>query len=117
MHDTLDRKLRHLPTHPGVYLFKDAGGEILYIGKAKSLRARVRSHFAVDGATSLKNVEMLRRVADVDTIVVGSEAEVTLLAPALELVVDGFSDALASGRVEATMASHWIMDYRGEPIA
>jgi excinuclease ABC subunit C len=39
----------------------------------------VRSHFAVDGATSLKNREMLRRVADVDTIVVGSEAEALLL--------------------------------------
>lgn len=77
--DPVVRKLRHMPTRPGVYQFKDAAGEILYIGKAKSLRARVRSHFAVDGATSLKNVEMLRRVADVDTIVVGSEAEALLL--------------------------------------
>ncbi len=77
--ESVDRKLRHMPTHPGVYQFKDAGGEILYIGKAKSLRARVRSHFVVDGATSLKNVEMLKRVSDVDTIVVGSEAEALLL--------------------------------------
>jgi excinuclease ABC subunit C len=75
----LERKLQHLPTRPGVYLFKDARGEILYIGKANSLRARVRSHFAVDGATSLKNREMLKRVADVDTMVVGSEAEALLL--------------------------------------
>jgi excinuclease ABC subunit C len=73
------KKLRHLPTGPGVYLFKDARGEILYIGKANSLRSRVRSHFAVDAGTSLKNREMLKRVADFDTIVVGSEAEALLL--------------------------------------
>ncbi|MGH7444359.1 MAG: excinuclease ABC subunit UvrC, partial [Longimicrobiales bacterium] len=71
--------LRHMPTRPGVYQFRDATGAVLYIGKAKSLRTRVRNHFAVDAATSLKNVEMLRRVVDVDTIVVGSEAEALLL--------------------------------------
>ncbi|HSJ08858.1 MAG TPA: excinuclease ABC subunit UvrC [Longimicrobiales bacterium] len=79
MKDELERKLAQLPTRPGVYYFKDASGTILYIGKANSLRARVRSHFAVDGATSLKNREMLRRVADIDTMVVGSEAEALLL--------------------------------------
>lgn len=75
----LDLKLRHLPARPGVYLFKDGRGEVLYIGKANSLRGRVRSHFAVDPATSVKNREMLRRVADIDSIVVGSEAEALLL--------------------------------------
>jgi excinuclease ABC subunit C len=75
----LEAKLASMPARPGVYFFKDGAGDILYIGKAKSLRARVRSHFAVDAATSLKNREMLRRVADVDTIVVGSEAEALLL--------------------------------------
>jgi excinuclease ABC subunit C len=76
---TIEHKLNSLPTRPGVYFFKDAEGGILYIGKAKSLRARVRGHFAIDPATSLKNREMLRRVADLDTIVVGSEAEALLL--------------------------------------
>ncbi|HSL69985.1 MAG TPA: GIY-YIG nuclease family protein, partial [Longimicrobiales bacterium] len=75
----LDQKLRHLPTRPGVYLFKDARGEILYIGKAISLRSRVRSHFAQDEGWSIQRSEMVRRVADVDTIVVGSEAEALLL--------------------------------------
>ncbi len=75
----LDRKLRGLPARPGVYLFKDRRGEILYIGKAKSLRARVRSHFATDGSISIKNHEMVRRVRDIDSIVVGSEAEALLL--------------------------------------
>jgi excinuclease ABC subunit C len=76
--DTLERKLRHLPAQPGVYLFKDRGGEILYIGKAASLRARVRSHFAGDPGTPIRD-ELIRRIADVDTIVVGSEAEALLL--------------------------------------
>ena len=79
MNETLDRKLRHLPTSPGVYQFKDAAGEILYIGKAKSLRARVRGHFSADTGWSAKQEEMVRRIADVDTIVVGSEAEALLL--------------------------------------
>ncbi|MEJ2502916.1 MAG: GIY-YIG nuclease family protein, partial [Gemmatimonadota bacterium] len=79
MKDTLDRKLRTLPTRPGVYMFKDAAGEILYIGKAKSLRSRVRGHFSADPTHSLKQREMLRRAADIDTIVVGSEAEALLL--------------------------------------
>ncbi|MFW5952374.1 MAG: excinuclease ABC subunit UvrC, partial [Gemmatimonadota bacterium] len=77
--DALDRKLKHLPARPGVYMFKDARGEILYIGKAKSLRSRVRGHFSHDPSYSVKQEEMLRRAADVDTIVVGSEAEALLL--------------------------------------
>jgi excinuclease ABC subunit C len=76
--ESLDKKLQHLPTRPGVYMFKDAKGNILYIGKAKSLRARVRNHFAAD-ASSAKQDEMVRRIRDVDTIVVGSEAEALLL--------------------------------------
>jgi excinuclease ABC subunit C len=75
----LEAKLQHLPARPGVYLFKDRRGEILYIGKANSLRSRVRNHFAIDAATSLKNREMVRRIVDVDTIVVGTEAEALLL--------------------------------------
>lgn len=71
--------MKHLPAEPGVYLFRDAAGRMLYIGKAKSLRSRVRSHFARDPHASLKNRQMIRRVADVDTIVVGSEAEALLL--------------------------------------
>jgi len=79
----LDRKLKHLPTQPGVYLFKDAGGEILYVGKAKSLRARVRGHFNRDAGHSVKQDELVRRVVDVETLVVGSEAEALLLEATL----------------------------------
>ena len=81
MTDThLRGKLRHLPTSPGVYLMKDAGGEVVYVGKAKSLRPRVRSYFTrTASAGSLKTRELVKRVHDVETIVVASEAEALIL--------------------------------------
>jgi excinuclease ABC subunit C len=72
-------KLRHLPAQPGVYLMKDAEGEILYVGKAKSLRPRVRSYFSSRHAESLKTRELVRRIHDFETIVVNSEAEALIL--------------------------------------
>ncbi|MDH5590369.1 MAG: excinuclease ABC subunit UvrC [Gemmatimonadota bacterium] len=71
--------LSRLSTRPGVYLFRDAGGAVLYVGKAKSLRPRVRSYFRGDSSHSMKTRELVRRVADVETIVVGSEAEALIL--------------------------------------
>jgi excinuclease ABC subunit C len=71
--------LRSLSTGPGVYLFKTEKGEILYVGKAKSLRTRIRSYFRNESARSVKTRELVRRVASVDTIVVGSEAEALIL--------------------------------------
>lgn len=79
MPDALKSKLRHLPTSPGVYLLKDAEGKIIYIGKAKQLRPRVRSYFTKQSNAGLKARELARRVADVDTIVVDSEAEALML--------------------------------------
>ena len=80
MPDTpLDKTLARLPRRPGVYLFRDEAREILYVGKAKSLRTRVRSYFRADAAQSVKTRELVRRVADVDTLVVGSEAEALIL--------------------------------------
>jgi excinuclease ABC subunit C len=72
-------ELDHLPASPGVYLFRDEGGKVLYVGKAKSLRSRVRSYFRSDDGRGLRVRELVRRTADVDTIVVGSEAEALLL--------------------------------------
>ncbi|CAN5666164.1 excinuclease ABC subunit UvrC [soil metagenome] len=72
-------KLRLLPETPGVYLMKDAAGEILYVGKAKSLRSRVRSYFSARPAESLKTRELVRRIVDFDTIVVDSEADALIL--------------------------------------
>ena len=75
----LDAKLRTLTTQPGVYLMKDAEGVIIYVGKAKSLRPRVRSYFQSGSQHGIKTREMVRRVVDVDTIVVRSEAEALIL--------------------------------------
>lgn len=72
-------KLRHLPDKPGVYLMKDAEGAVLYVGKAKALRNRVRSYFARAAAHSLKTRELVRRVVDFDTLVVDTEAEALIL--------------------------------------
>ncbi len=71
--------LSRLPTSPGVYLFKDTSGEILYIGKAKSLRSRIRSYFRREASHSIKTKELVRRVESLETIVVGSEAEALIL--------------------------------------
>jgi excinuclease ABC subunit C len=72
-------KLSHLPESPGVYLWKDAGGEVLYVGKAKRLRSRVRSYFGSDQAASLKTRALVQRIADVETIVVPTEAHALIL--------------------------------------
>ena len=77
--ETIQEKLRHLPTRAGVYLMKGEGGEVLYVGKARSLRSRVRSYFNADHAASLKTRELVRRIHDLETIVVGSEAEALIL--------------------------------------
>jgi excinuclease ABC subunit C len=77
--DSILDKLRHLPTRAGVYLMKGEGGEVIYVGKASSLRSRVRSYFKSDHAASLKTRELVRRIEDFETIVVGSEAEALIL--------------------------------------
>ncbi|HSG49243.1 MAG TPA: excinuclease ABC subunit UvrC, partial [Longimicrobiales bacterium] len=75
----LQSQLDALPRRPGVYLFRDGDGEILYVGKAKELRARVRSYFRSDASHTIKTRELVRRIADLETLVVGSEAEALIL--------------------------------------
>jgi len=77
--ELLRRKLDTLPPAPGVYLWKDAEGRVLYVGKAQSLRSRTRSYFTSDHAASPKNALLVRLIADVETIVVASEADALLL--------------------------------------
>ncbi len=72
-------RLSRLPTRPGVYLFRDADRQVLYVGKAKSLRPRVKSYFQREADLSAKNRELMKLVADVETIVVGSEGEALIL--------------------------------------
>ncbi len=78
MPEAVAAKVPHLPESPGVYLWKDATGTILYVGKAKRLRSRVRSYFAQD-LVSPRIVAMVRRVADVETLVVPTEAHALIL--------------------------------------
>lgn len=78
MPDAVAAKVPHLPESPGVYLWKDVTGTILYVGKAKRLRSRVRSYFALDHV-SPKTVAMVRRIVDVETLVVPTEAHALIL--------------------------------------
>ncbi|MBT3589828.1 MAG: excinuclease ABC subunit C [Candidatus Marinimicrobia bacterium] len=71
-------KLKQLPTSPGVYLFRNKIMDIIYIGKAKNLRNRVRSYFRKNKHQSPKNVTMIRHIHDLEWIVVSSEVEALL---------------------------------------
>jgi len=77
--ETVAQKLQHLPDGPGVYLWKGADGVVLYVGKAKRLRSRVRSYFASDHPFSLKTQHLVRNIADLETIVVPTEAHALVL--------------------------------------
>lgn len=77
--DNIARKLQFLPDGPGVYLWKAADGSVLYVGKAKRLRSRVRSYFASEHPFSLKTQHLVRNIADLETIVVPTEAHALIL--------------------------------------
>ena len=74
--DRLTEIRRDLPDTPGVYLFKDAGGRVLYVGKAKSIRKRVASHFS--GRTARRGQRPARRIEAIDFVGTGNEAEALL---------------------------------------
>ncbi len=75
----LREKVANLPTQPGVYLFQDAGGAILYVGKALSLRSRVRSYFLDKSQQDAKTGSLVREIADLEYIVVDNEKEALAL--------------------------------------
>jgi len=77
--DHLARKLDALPDKPGVYLWKNAAGEILYVGKAKNLRSRVPSYFGPDAGSTPERAALVGQLGDLDTIIVPSEAQALLL--------------------------------------
>jgi excinuclease ABC subunit C len=76
--EALKRRLAALPTSSGVYIYKNPGGEILYIGKAINLRNRVRTYFHKNGQTT-KIKQMISQVADWELILTGSELEALVL--------------------------------------
>jgi excinuclease ABC subunit C len=71
----VQEQLQNLPGKPGVYIFRDERGEPLYIGKAKSLRSRVRSYFQHGGDGRAGIARMVERIADIELIVTGTEVE------------------------------------------
>jgi excinuclease ABC subunit C len=72
-------KAAQLPEKPGVYLFHDAGGAVVYVGKARSLRNRVRSYFLESRWADAKTGSLAREIADIETIVVDNEREALAL--------------------------------------
>ncbi|HEX6627194.1 MAG TPA: excinuclease ABC subunit UvrC [Gemmatimonadaceae bacterium] len=77
--ESVATKLPHLPDGPGVYLWKGRDGSTLYVGKAKRLRSRVRSYFSGDQLESVKTRHLVGLIADLETIVVPSEAHALIL--------------------------------------
>ena len=75
----LREKVPQLPLNPGVYLYKDAGGRVIYVGKAKSLRARVRSYFNDDRLADVKTGTLISEARDIDYILVDNEKEALAL--------------------------------------
>ncbi len=76
---TLDEKLKTLPTSPGVYIHKNEAGKIIYIGKAKNLKNRVRSYFQSNRGHDRKTRELVKRIVDFEYIVVDNEVEALVL--------------------------------------
>jgi excinuclease ABC subunit C len=75
----LQQKIRSIPTSPGVYLYKNAEGEVIYVGKAKSLRHRVSSYFHEGRVSDAKTGTLVREAVDVDYIVVANNKEALAL--------------------------------------
>jgi excinuclease ABC subunit C len=75
----LYEKIRTLPTQPGVYLYKNAEGEVIYVGKAINLRARVRSYLLASSQANAKTGSLMREAIDLEYILVGNESEALAL--------------------------------------
>lgn len=79
MNSILTEKLEKLPQKPGVYMMKDASGKIIYVGKAKVLRNRVRQYFHASANHSVKTAVMVSKIYDLDYIICDSEMEALVL--------------------------------------
>ncbi|MBK5108192.1 MAG: excinuclease ABC subunit UvrC [Anaerolineales bacterium] len=79
IHEHIQSILDSAPTKPGCYLMKDADGKIIYVGKAVNLRSRLRSYFHASAMENTKTRQMVKRIKDIDWIVVGSELEALIL--------------------------------------
>jgi excinuclease ABC subunit C len=80
---TLQEKLDNLPTDPGIYQYKDRDGKVIYVGKAKNLRNRVRSYFQQGRPRDAKTQALVRKIADLEVIVTDSAVEALILEDTL----------------------------------
>jgi len=76
---TLEKKVQQFPASPGVYLMRDSSGEIIYVGKARSLRQRVRSYFKQVGDSRYQIKFLMAKVVDIDIVLTDTEKEALLL--------------------------------------
>jgi excinuclease ABC subunit C len=81
--ELIREQARLLPEEPGVYVYRDEAGEVLYVGKAKSLRKRVGSYARPDQGLERKTAELVLRVAEIDVTIPGTETEALLLEQTL----------------------------------
>ena len=79
MNEHINLKLKNLPKEPGVYLMKNRQGEIIYVGKAKSLKSRVSSYFQASKHHSYKTKKMVEYIDDFEVMIVNSEVDALLL--------------------------------------
>jgi excinuclease ABC subunit C len=79
MNATIESKLKNIPPGPGVYLYKDASGAAIYVGKARSLRSRVRSYFQDSRDLDPRLAQMLSSIGDVEFVVTDTEGEALAL--------------------------------------
>lgn len=77
--DDLRGMLPHLPGEPGVYLMRNAAGVVIYVGKARNLRKRLSSYFSASGKPDIKTAVLVKKIADIETIVTASEKEALIL--------------------------------------
>ena len=76
---SLRDKLERIPSRPGVYLFKDTAGRILYVGKARLLKDRVRSYFQASRAADSGRMALVSEISDLDLVVTDTEMEALAL--------------------------------------
>jgi excinuclease ABC subunit C len=79
----VEEKLKHLPEKPGVYIYKNADHNIIYVGKAVNLKRRVLQYFHSDDALGPKTLQLVSQIADIDFHIVGSEIEALILEASL----------------------------------
>ncbi|HSF24578.1 MAG TPA: GIY-YIG nuclease family protein, partial [Blastocatellia bacterium] len=76
---SLAEKLANLPTQPGCYIYRDKRNRIIYVGKAKNLRNRVRNYFHAERAHDFKTGDLVARIADIELMVTDNEIEALAL--------------------------------------